>query len=179
MKAFALSGLAGVGKTTATEVAAEEGYPTVSVGDVVREEYDRCAPEASVGEFVVEMHAAEGVDCFARRAVAAVRERRTVADGVAPGVVVEGVHSVPSVRALREAFGSVTVVWIRAAFERRLDRLRDRDGGQDAAALLRRDLRELNCGLSALARPLGHDVLVENDGSLDAYRSRLREVFDR
>lgn len=170
MRTYAIAGLSGAGKTTVLRAAGDRGCATASVGDVVRESYRQQGFSGSVGEFVTTVHRRHGRDWFARRAAERLRDR----EPPSAAAVVDGVHSRASVRALRETLGPVGGVWVDAPGPVRLRRLRGReDGIAGPEALLRRDLRELNAGLAALARPLGHDYHLDN-GTDDVARLHRR-----
>jgi cytidylate kinase len=177
VRSYVLSGLSGSGKTTARDHAERLGYLAVSVGDVVRRRYEATDPDVPVGEFVLRIHERESRAAFARDAVAALERRVTDRERPPTGVVAEGVHSPAAVGVVRRRFGPTPVVWIRASPSRRLDRCRHRDGNRSAAELLRRDLRELNSGLAALAAPTGHAHRVDNDGSRAQFRRRLELIL--
>jgi dephospho-CoA kinase len=163
------TGLSGVGKTTATRIAADCDYYTASVGDVVRREYRTSGEDAeSIGEFNTRMHAECGRDHFVRGAVETLR-RHGVGDGA--DVVVDGVHTT-------EAFGRATLVWIHAPVGDRLRRVRRRDGESVTERdLLRRDLRELRYGLADFATPFGHDARLDNDAGIERFEADVRALL--
>ena len=174
MKSFVLSGLSGAGKTTAKEYLAARSYETISVGDVVQNQYDKEANE-SIAEFIRQKHEYKGLACFTKSAIATLNRRVTEQTD---GVVVEGVHSASAVRCVREAFGWTPIVWIDAPQRLRLRRVRQRSGDTlDHADLLQRDLRELNSGLSELAPPFGCDYVLNNDSSLAAFKAELAAIL--
>ncbi len=175
MTTIVVTGLSGVGKTTATRLAAESGYLTVSVGEAVRQEYPASEAE-SIAEFNTRMHAEHGGDYFTRLALDRLLGRHTVEDHA--GVVVDSINTVASRRAVSEALGPMTVVWIHSPVADRLQRLRRRDGSTTTRpGFLRRDLRELNYGLASFAAPLGHDVHIANDAGLEEFRRDIRTVL--
>ena len=177
MRVYAISGLSGAGKTTAREHADRIGYETVSIGATVRQAYEERGRAESIGEFVLRVHEADGRAQFTREAVATLAERRSSRSERSEGIVVEGVHSPASVRTVREAFGTVQVVWIHAPLTDRLGRLRQREPECRPSDVLTRDLRELNSGLAELAAPLGHDYCLSNGGTRDEFERRLEALF--
>jgi dephospho-CoA kinase len=154
------------------------GYVTVSLGEIVRRAYEqRGRPDESVAEFVVRTHAGTGLEQFAREAVADLNQQLSDRTDDPSGVVVEGIHSKPSARVVKETFGATDIVFIHAALSIRLRRLRKRDGACPEAELLNRDLRELNSGLGALTIPQEHEFYVCNNGALNEFERQLDVIF--
>lgn len=175
MSTLVVTGLSGVGKTTATRLAAEAGYLTVSVGDIVREEYDSSKTE-SIAEFNTRIHTERGDDYFIRLAIERLYQRHDVDEHV--GVVIDSIQTVAARRAVSSALGPIKIVWIHSPVADRIQRLRQRDVNPLARrALLQRDLRELNYGLASFATPFGHDVCVANDTTLEAFTRDIRAVL--
>lgn len=177
MQAYTLSGLSGVGKTTAGSYAERMGYLTVSVGETVRQAYDECDGDGSIGAFVERTHETAGRAWFTREAVETLNHRLADREETPDGVVIEGVNSMASVRVVQAEFRRPRIVWIHAPLSMRLRRLRRRDGRRTSSSLLKRDLRELNSGLDKLAAPFGHDYCVRNTGAHSAFDRRLATVF--
>ncbi len=178
MRSYIISGLSCTGKTTARDHAERLGYLTASVGDVVRRAHAEADPDVPVAEFVLRVHERDGRAAFVREAVAELERRLSRRDESPAGVVVEGVHSPASVGVVRDRFGPTPVVWLRTPPSQRLDRCRQRGRDQSPRDLLRRDLREFDSGLAALATPCGHDVRIDNDGSCQQFERRLEAVFE-
>lgn len=157
--------------------AEQLGYVTVSVGKIVQRAYEhRGRPGESTAAFVLRTHDEIGSAEFARKAVTELT-RQAQSDEVAK-IVVEGIHSKPSVRVVEREFGATDTILIHAPPAVRLARLRERDGDCSAAALLKRDLRELNSGLDTLITPSEHEFFIRNDGSIEAFRQQLDTTFE-
>jgi cytidylate kinase len=178
VRSYVISGLSGSGKTTAGEYAERLGYDTVSVGETVRQAYDERSHSESVGEFVLRTHERNGRAAFVREALAELDQRPVRRNDATAGVVVEGVHNMTSVRAVRDRFGLTPVVWIRTPLSLRFRRCRQREERHTPVGLLDRDLRELNSGMSDLAAPFGHDYHVLNDGSRQVLEERLAAILE-
>jgi len=178
VQSYIISGLSGSGETTAKEYAKRLGYETVSVGDTVRQAYHDQHWSESVGEFVQRIHEERGRAAFVQEAITELDQRLARHDDAPAGVVIEGIQSNTSVKAVRDRFGPTPVVWIQAPLSLRLRRCRRRDESHTSAGLLYRDLRELNSGMADLAAPLGHDYHVLNDGLHRTFKRRLAAVFE-
>lgn len=175
MSVIVVTGLSGVGKTTASDFAAEHGYLTVSVGETVRREYDASGTE-SLAEFNTRMHAEHGRDYFTRLALERLRRNHDLENY--SGIVVDSIHTAAARRALSETIGSATVVWIHSPIPDRLQRLQRRERSVvNRRALFRRDLRELNYGLASFAAPFGHNVCIANDAGLKQFREDVQPVL--
>jgi ribose 1,5-bisphosphokinase PhnN len=96
----------------------------------------------------------------------------------APVVLIDGIRSDAEVEEFRRAFPGFVLVGVDSSFETRWRRLRHRgrsDDLPDAAALRRRDERELGWGLGAALD--GAEMTVENEGSLSAYCAEVRALL--
>ncbi|PSP22179.1 hypothetical protein BRC61_05205 [Halobacteriales archaeon QH_10_65_19] len=180
MTVYGFVGLPGSGKSEAAEVARERGIPVVTMGDVIRQECrDRgLDPATEHGRVARALREERGEGAVAERSLPLVED--ALADGET--VVVDGIRSDVEVKRFEEAFGDAfTLVRVDAPFETRAERLalRGRDAGDDEGGetLGERDRRELDFGMGdAMERA---DLTVENDGSLEAFRRRIRSILDQ
>jgi dephospho-CoA kinase len=178
MQIIGVVGLPGSGKSEAAEVAAELGVPVVTMGNVVRRECrDRgLDPASQHGAVAQTLREEQGPGAVAQRSLPVVRDR--LAD--AETVLVDGVRSGTEVDVFENAFGEAfLLVCVEAPFEKRAQRLdlRGRDAGAEngGESLAERDERELGFGMGeAIERA---DVTVENNGSLEAFRDRVRALL--
>jgi dephospho-CoA kinase len=178
MRVIGIVGLPGSGKSEAAAVAESEGIPVVTMGDVIRQECrDRgLDPAVHHGEIAQKLREEGGPGAVADRSLPVIEDHLTGAETV----VIDGIRSGVEVDRFRNAFGEafllVRVDAPDAARAERLD-LRGRDAGEaeGGESLAERDERELSFGMGeAMERA---DVVVENDGSLAAFRERVRELL--
>jgi len=175
MRVIGTVGLPGSGKGEAAEVARGMGIPVVTMGDVIRAECRARGldPAEHHGEIARKLREEHGDDAIAERSLPHIREALEDADTV----LVDGLRSGVELDAFREEFGDAfRLVAIEAPFDCRRERLDDR-GRDDTTveSLAERDRRELGFGMGeAIARA---DVTVDNSGSLDEFRERVREVL--
>jgi dephospho-CoA kinase len=178
MNVYGLVGLPGSGKSEAAAVAAELDIPVVTMGDVIRAEcrergLDPATEHGRVAKALREEH---GEDAIAQQSLPHIEEALSAHDTV----VVDGIRSGVEVDRFEDAFGDAfTLVSIEAPFETRAERLelrgRDAGGDEGGETLDERDQRELDFGMGeAIDRA---DVTVENDGSLEAFRERIRDIL--
>ncbi|MFO7926116.1 MAG: AAA family ATPase [Halobacteriota archaeon] len=177
MRVIATVGLAGSGKGEFAAVAERADVPVVTMGDVIRAECRERGldPAEHHGEVASALREERGPTAIAEASLphieTALEESETV--------VVDGVRSDAEVEVFEERFGeSFTLVGVEAPFEIRRTRIdeRSRDNVEDGESLAARDERELGFGLGeALERA---DVTIENTGTLEAFRDRVREVLD-
>jgi dephospho-CoA kinase len=171
-------GLPGSGKGEAADVAREAGVPVVTMGDVIREACRERGldPADHHGEVARALREEGGPAAVAERSLPAIEAALEGSETV----LVDGLRSPAEVEAFEAAFGDEFVlVSVEAPFDLRADRLADR--GRDAsdadrAALREREERELGFGMDEVMERA--DVTVENVGSLDAFRERVRELLD-
>jgi len=179
MRVIGTVGLAGSGKGEAAAVARDLGIPVVTMGDVIRVECrDRgLDPATHHGDVATALREEDGPAAIAERSLPLVEERLADHDTV----LVDGIRSDAEVERFEAAFGDdFALVSIEAPFEVREERVaeRDRDAGEDdgGESLRERDERELGFGMGrAMDRA---DVVIENTGTLGAFRERVREVLE-
>ncbi|SMO78741.1 AAA family ATPase [Halorubrum cibi] len=179
MNVIGTVGLPGSGKGEAASVAEAAGVPVVVMGDVIREECRERGldPAEHHGRIAGVLREEEGDDAIAARTIPRIREAAEERD--ADTVLVDGLRSTVELERFREAFGDgFTLVAVHAPFELRAERLGERgrdDSDSDLEALRERDEREIDLGLG---ETLEHaDVEIDNTGTLDAFRERVREVL--
>ncbi|MFC5278525.1 AAA family ATPase [Halorubrum rubrum] len=179
MNVIGTVGLPGSGKGEAATVAEAVGVPVVVMGDVIREECRERGldPAEHHGRIAGVLREEEGDDAIAARTIPRIREAATESD--ADAVLVDGLRSTVELERFREAFGDgFTLVAIHAPFELRAERLGDRgrdDSDSDLEALRERDEREIDLGLDETLERA--DVEIDNTGTLEAFRERVREVI--
>ncbi|MFC7325226.1 AAA family ATPase [Halorubrum rutilum] len=180
MNVIGTVGLPGSGKGEAANVAEAAGIPVVVMGDVIRAECRRRGldPAEHHGRIAGALREEEGDDAIAARTLPRIREAAAESDR-GETVLVDGLRSTVEMERFREAFGDgFTLVAIRAPFELRAERLDARgrdDSDSDLEALRERDAREIDLGLGdTLERA---DVEIDNTGTLDEFRSRVRAVL--
>lgn len=179
MNVIGTVGLPGSGKGEAANVAEAAGIPVVVMGDVIRAECRRRGldPAEHHGRIARALREEEGDDAIAARTLPLIREAAGESDRDA--VLIDGLRSTVELERFREAFGDdFTLVAIRAPFELRAERLDARgrdDSDSDLKSLRERDEREIDLGLGdTLERA---DVEIDNTGTLDEFRTRVREVL--
>ena len=179
MNVYGTVGLPGSGKGEAANVAEEAGIPVVVMGDVIREECIRRGldPAEHHGRVAQALREEEGDDAIAERSLPRIREALSESDHDA--VVVDGLRSTVELERFREAFGDeFTLVAVHAPFELRAERLGERgrdESDADLEALRERDAREIDLGLGETLERA--DIDIDNTGTLEAFRERVREVF--
>jgi len=179
MRVVGTVGLPGSGKGELAAVARKAGIPVVTMGDVIRQACrDRGRdPSTDHGEVAKALREENGPAAIAERSLPLVRE--AVSETDTNTVVVDGLRSMVEVEAFRESFGeSFLIVSIEAPFNLRAERLADRgrdSSDSDLEALRARDERELGFGMGEVMEAA--DVRIENTDSLEAFRSRVRELL--
>jgi dephospho-CoA kinase len=177
MRVIGTVGLAGSGKGEFATVAEDLDVPVVTMGDVIREACrDRgLDPAEHHGRIAQALREEDGPTAIADASLPHIEAALEDDDTV----LVDGIRSDDEVEVFRERFAEAFVlVSIEAPFEVRQRRLGERGRDEvdgDRERLAARDERELGFGLGdAMERA---DVTIDNTGSLDAYRERVREVL--
>ncbi len=179
MQVIGLVGLPGSGKSEAAAVAAEQGVPVVTMGDVIRAACrDRgLDPATHHGEVAKALRDEDGPAAIAERSLPVIEEALADHDTV----VVDGIRSDVEADRFEAAFGDAfTLVSVEAPFETRAERLdlRGRDATSEAGgeSLADRDERELGFGMGEAMADA--DVTVENTRSLESFRARIRDRLE-
>ncbi|MFH5799554.1 AAA family ATPase [Haladaptatus sp. CMAA 1911] len=178
MRVIGTVGLPGSGKGEAATVAEEMDIPVVTMGDVIRAACRERGldPAKHHGEIAKALREENGPDAIAQASLPQIDEALTASDTV----LVDGIRSGVEVERFEDAFGDdFVLVSIEAPFDVRADRLSERGrdhSDADEARLRERDERELGFGLDrAMARS---DAVIDNTGTLDGFRRRIRALLE-
>lgn len=178
MRVIGTVGLPGSGKSEAATVAEEMDIPVVTMGDVIRAACRERGldPAKHHGEIAKALREENGPDAIAQASLPQIDEALTASDTV----LVDGIRSGIEVERFEDAFGDdFVLVSIEAPFDVRADRLSERGrdhSDADEARLRERDERELGFGLDrAMARS---DAVIDNTGTLDGFRRRIRALLE-
>jgi len=164
----------GCGKEEVLKVAQKMGFTVLRMGDLVREEAKRRglgATDESIGTMADEERRRHGPGVWAARTIPLFRgEDRYLVDGV---------RNLQEVEIFRKSFGdSVAVLAVTSTEENRFQRLQARaraDDPQMREEFGLRDRREIGWGL---AEAIGSaDLVIQNDGSLQEFRIRIRAAL--
>jgi len=172
-----ITGMPGAGKSTVLSVIAEQGYPVLFMGDVVREEVERLGlsltPE-NVGRVAVELRRMEGASAVAERCILKLRKLRSKSRIV----VVDGVRSLEEVEAFREEFPNILLVAVHASPQTRFRRFlaRNRSDDPESWAVFReRDMRELGFGIGGAIAIADHVIV--NEFSIEDLEAEARKLL--
>ncbi|MBC7081674.1 MAG: flagellar hook-basal body complex protein FliE [Thermoplasmatales archaeon] len=172
MKAIAFTGMPGAGKTEAINVAKEMRIKVISMGDEVREEViKRNLPlsDEITGNIADEMRKKYGLDYWAKRCLSKIKE---------DFFVIDGIRSMEEVNAFKEKIDELIVVAIHASPATRYERIckRKRYGDEMSIEKFReREKKELAWGLGEVIAMA--DIVIINEGSLEEFRERVRDIL--
>jgi dephospho-CoA kinase len=172
-----LAGMPGSGKSLVVETARAEGYATVVMGDVVREETQKRGLELNpknIGKVMLELRKKGGNSIIADKCISKIERQKS------GKVIVDGVRSLSEVDAFRTHFPKFTLMVVHASSETRFNRLyrRRRSDDPDGWELFHeRDMRELSVGLgNAIAMA---EYLIINENNKDAAKAEAKKIFRR
>lgn len=167
----------GAGKATVREFVQKMGYPTVVMGDEVREEAKRRkmkpTPE-NLGVIMLKLRDEEGPAVIAKRCIPKMEKAKEKV------VVVEGIRSLYEVDEFKRNFPNFTLIAVHASPKTRFQRLFQRKRSDDPKGwetFMERDLRELSVGIgSAIATA---DYMIVNEGTKTQLERNTREVLKK
>lgn len=175
MKAIAFTGMPGAGKTEAVKVAKEMGIKIISMGDEVRNEVAKRKLEPNdknLGKIADEMRKIYGKDIWARRCLEKI--------GKEDIVVIDGIRNIEEVETFRNKIKDFILVAIHASPSTRYKRMMERkreDDSKDTKILKEREKRELEWGIGNVIAMA--DIVVINEGDLEEFRKKIREIINR
>jgi dephospho-CoA kinase len=181
---LAFVGAPAAGKTVAATVARELGIPIITMGDVIREEVQRCGlpiTDENLGGVANELRAKEGMDAIAKRCIPRIRAlaAQALQDAAKLVLVIDGIRGLAEVEAFKQEFGTEFVlVRIDAPLELRYARSQARGRGDDSLALdefKRREERENTWGMGAAMAKA--DRVIRNEGSMAAFKAQIRDLL--
>lgn len=175
MKVVLVAGMPGCGKEEFLQSAHERGFRIVRMGDAVRAEAARrevLTSDEAIGGFAHSERETYGYGVWAERTLPFVKGDR---------VLIDGLRGTAELDVFRAAFGgSLHVVAIHASPEVRFARLQVRNRSDAPASREEfsvRDRRELAWGLGDVIATAS--MMIVNEGDLEMFRSRSREVLDK
>jgi len=170
-----VAGMPGSGKSVVVKVANENGYESVVMGDIVRQEAELRSQEPNaenIGKIMLELREKEGKGVIARRCIPKIEGTKK------PKVVVDGIRSLEEVEEFKKRFPKCSLIAICASPETRFQRLYRRRRSDDAEGwdvFYERDMRELSVGLgSAIAMA---EYTLVNEEALDIVKNRVEHVL--
>lgn len=174
VKIISFVGLAGAGKTTATDYMATKHVPRVSFGDIIRQSMERAAidpSEANERSFITHL-LSRGHAQFIEQYT--LPHFHNLIDAGQRRIVTDGSSSLEEYRALMAAFpGSVTTVALVSPKHLRYQRLEKRaDHPLTRAEAIARDIAEAEHEDKAAPIALADHYLI-NDGTKDALYDKL------
>ncbi|AFL95652.1 hypothetical protein CL1_1453 [Thermococcus cleftensis] len=176
-----VTGMPGSGKSKIVHEFERRGFPSVSMGDVVREETVKRGLELTkenVAKVSIRLRQELGQNAVAKLAVEKVRELLRES----PIVVIDGVRSLDEVGTFRGAFPGekILIIAVHTPPMLRFERLRARgrhDDPQTWEDFEERDWKELKFGIGNVIAMADH--MVVNDCSREEYEKRVRELVDK
>lgn len=173
---YCFTGLPGAGKSAASNIAEEKGFPVVEMGQVVRDtatdELGTEATSSEIGEWATAHREEHGNEIFAKYTadmISAKFDDETV--------VIDGLRTPMEFEVFDSAFNSARMILVTAPEETRLNRLQSR-GREDESNftledLRERDERELEWGVREILEKEVYDIEIENSGTLNEFRQDI------
>lgn len=175
-----VTGMPGSGKSKIVKEFEKRGLPSVSLGDIVREETVKRGLELTkenVAKVSIRLRQELGQNAVAKLAVEKVRA--LLKDSQV--VVIDGVRSLDEVGTFRGAFPEekIVIIAVHTPPKQRFERLKARgrhDDPQTWEDFEERDWKELRFGIGGVIAMA--DYMVVNNGSREAYEAKVKKLVD-
>jgi len=171
----ALAGMPGSGKSLVINVAKEDNYGIIVMGDEVREEAKKRGmpptPE-NLGRIMLELRRLEGEAAIARRCILKIEKEEK------QKIIVDGVRSLKEVEEFKKHFPKFTLIAIHSSPETRFKRLYNRQRSDDPKnweIFHERDMRELSVGLGNAIAMAEH--LIINEEKREIVKEKIKKVL--
>jgi dephospho-CoA kinase len=177
MKVIGVVGLPASGKGEFAKIAAAQGIPVITMGDMIRRKVSDAGLELTdqnLGSMGNRLRNERGMNAIAQLCISEIQKR------AAPFVLVDGIRGDSEVRLFKKQFPGFVLVAIESPFISRLKRLASRSRPDDTTtetALQARDERELSWGLGA-ALALA-DYRLNNDRDIPAFTARVTGLLEQ
>ena len=176
-----VTGMPGSGKSKIVKEFEKRGFPSVSMGDVVREETLKRGLQLTkedVARVSIRLRQELGQNAVAKLTVRKVKGLL----GKHRVVVIDGVRSLDEVGTFRSSFPgeNIIIVAVHTPPKQRFERLKARGRHDDPKTwedFEERDWKELKFGIGNVIAMA--DYMLVNDGSHDDYEKKGRELVDR
>lgn len=172
-----LAGMPGAGKSLIVNVAKENNYEIVVLGDVVRREAERRRLQPSpenLGKIMLELRQREGKAVIAKKCLPKIKKAKQ------QKVIVDGIRSLSEVEEFKKHFPHFTLIAVHASPETRFKRLFKRQRSDDPKnweIFHERDIRELSVGLGdAIAMA---EYVIVNEGKLKDVKKKIKEILKK
>lgn len=171
-----LTGMPGSGKSLVINVAKEQGYDVIVMGDIVREETKKRNMELTrenVGKVMLALRREEGPAVIAKRCLPKITKSKNTK------VIVDGIRSLDEIDEFKRNLPKFTHIGVHSGPETRFQRLFNRartDDPKDWEDFNERDQRELSVGLgNAIAMS---ERMIINEGPINAVKVDIREALE-
>jgi len=174
-KLLLITGMAGSGKTTLSQIIIDSGIRVITMGDVIRDIAKRQGVEPSTENLgvIAKKIREESPEAVAVRCI-------DLLNTMDPGlVVVDGIRSLAEVEAFEEAFDVILIAVHTSPLSRfkRLTRRGRSDDPESWEEFRERDRRELDFGIGeAIACA---DIMIVNDDGIDSLKKSFEAVMER
>jgi dephospho-CoA kinase len=173
-----LTGMPGAGKSTVARFLQENGFWSITMGDVIRQkaiENNLPLDDKSLGELMKNFRKTHGNDIVAKLTVKKITDLVNI-----NLVVVDGIRSYDEYIILK-SIGYVKLLAIHASSNIRYDHIRQRDRSDSPANhenFIQRDEREMDVGISK-AIALADESISNNNITVDELREQVERIIKK
>ena len=172
-----VSGMPGSGKSIVINVAKDEGFDIISMGDVVREETERrglLITPKNIGNVMLDLRANGGNDAIAKKCIPKIKEKSS------KKIIIDGLRSLYELGLFKKYFSDFNLIAVHSSPETRYKRLNQRgrsDDSKERKVFEERDKRELNVGLGQVIAMA--DYMLINENNVEELKRDSHEILQR
>jgi dephospho-CoA kinase len=174
---MALAGMPGSGKSVVVNVAKENGYSIIVMGDEVRSEAKKRGLQPTpknLGKIMLELRQLEGEAAIAKRCIPKIERQEK------HKILVDGIRSLNEVKEFKKHFPKFTLIAIQSSPETRFKRLYRRQRSDDPKnwkIFHERDKRELSVGLGEAITMAEYKIV--NEGEKAIVKEKVKEILKK
>lgn len=175
MKVIGIVGYPASGKGEFSDTAKARGIPVLVMGDVIRREVVSKGLEVNsenTGYAAKELRKRLGMDAVA---ILTAQDAQKINSDI---IIIDGIRGDAEVKYFKSVFDDFTLIYIKASFKTRLQRMKERRRSDDTStdeALRERDERENSFGLAKAISAA--DFEIENEGTIEDFKKHICNIL--
>jgi dephospho-CoA kinase len=167
----------GAGKGVFRRVVKKQGFPIITMGDIIRKEVERRKLEPTpqnMGQVMIDLRKIDGPAAIAKRCISKIKNTSGKL------VFIDGIRSIEEINEFKKYFKIFFLLAIHASPKTRYNRLLRRRRPDDPlnwGTFMERDLRELGIGMGSVISLA--DYMIINEGSIVGFKHKTLQFMKK